>query len=1027
TEASAKDSYLSIHDAYYFNNIYFRNIEELKLYLKTVYYVPNGPGWESANTTVNIGLVGPTGVVSSGINKNDLFRRTKIEDTQTENVLKAKKDFINNINNQAMKFIEFKNIDGKYFYVNEENLDKPNPNLLNAFNNPEYTRQYSNEGQSSYIVDLHKDDKNTLFGPYYLQTSGAIEAITDHNNWKKVNRDDPLITIEQNSNILSGFLDLILFDDSNIVGSNVPLNIKSLNHILNPFYNLLINKNKNVYDKWLALSKEIKNGKKNNTFFNLPIYYFFLIENLINDGANQKVIMETKKVFNSIAKYLDETIRILLPMDLLKIDQTNINYGGFLSFEKIFNFNSNDMNLNTDIIYFINEISSNFSQFIVAINIINQAIANAMYNGGALPYKKEYIKEILKSKSDIVKDNIEMQKLYEKVWNIFSSTSINDLKANIKKENYSNKIINEDFLNDLTTFISVTNSLFSSAEKFLFENNFKSIELSGSNLNDPYKFLDYFKTNTSNPIIQKLISAKNELSWENFMLIKFIYNAQQSSLDQIDFSGSQEALKEKLINIIKDLPLKNYAVNFVIQPTITNGLISVVSNNLDEEFEKIFDSLNSTSMAANVIKNIIGNIKDIGESTLNPQIANLLLSKILSSPILSSVSKAIPYIQIALIAIDLVKGAFIPVTIPSSYKFELEQDISFIWNGGQNTTMFWGLLEISSKDIKDMKLLKPQQIVKPNREETLYFNGKKYSETNLVSLKIDQLRAILNGEFSNNNIKVVYSFDDIWTIESSKENEKAFENLGTIDDLTLIAGGEKKSLAKYIYEMIYKGLNSKDPKHPGKKYYKDKFIFANGLVGNSVSDTIEMMMTKVIDEIQPVKIATLPNLKDNKPIYNNSGNEEDGSVSSYVLPSVSWSAGRFFTNRTNNKYIIFDPNQTDIVKNNDIERNIKKLFYDYFDVDYKTVIEKEIISNNAFSDLSSSIISNVIFEVRLDNNLTKSFFDQSSAFNWLLSQSNFTLYSYNSEKHIYKYKDIIFQSRDEFINFILEKETVEVK
>ncbi|MGL5520185.1 MAG: hypothetical protein ACRDBR_01995, partial [Metamycoplasmataceae bacterium] len=46
TEASAKDSYLSIHDAYYFNNIYFRNIEELKLYLKTVYYVPNGPGWE---------------------------------------------------------------------------------------------------------------------------------------------------------------------------------------------------------------------------------------------------------------------------------------------------------------------------------------------------------------------------------------------------------------------------------------------------------------------------------------------------------------------------------------------------------------------------------------------------------------------------------------------------------------------------------------------------------------------------------------------------------------------------------------------------------------------------------------------------------------------------------------------------------------------------------------------------------------------------------------------------------------------
>ncbi|MGL5521797.1 MAG: hypothetical protein ACRDAW_00815 [Metamycoplasmataceae bacterium] len=1044
TIESAKDSYLSIHDAYYFNNIYFRNIEELKLYLKTVYYVPNGPGWDKANTTVNIGLVGPTGVVSSGINKNDLYYSTPdptapIDPTQKANTDKAKKDFINNINNQAMKFIQFEKNNDEYFYVKEGDLNNPNAELLNAFNNPEYTRQYSNGGKSSYIVDLHKDDKNTLFGPYYLQTSGAIDGITDHNNWKPVDRDDPLITTEQNSNILSGFLDLILFDNG--VESGVPLNIEPLNHILNPFYNLLINKNKNVYDKWLALSKEIKNGKRNNTFFNLPIYYFFLIENLINDGANQKVIMETKKVFNSIAKYLDETIKILLPKELLEKNQNNINYGQYLSFEKIFNFNSNDTDLNSDISYYINEISSNFSQFIVAINIINQAMANAMYNGGVLPYKQEYIKRILKGKSDIVKDNKEMKTIYEKVWNIFSSTSINDLKGKISNLKHSNKIINGAFLDNLITNISVTNSIFASAEKFLFEDNFKNIKLSTDAkgktliLNDPYKFLADFKTNTNDSVLKKLVSAQNELTWENFMLIKFVYKSISSIPNEINFVGNQDELKVKLINKINTLSLENYAKNFIIQPTISNGLISASSSNSIADFRVFFEVLNKTSKAINVIDDILDNIKEIGEGTLDAKKADLLLSKILSSPILSSVAKAIPYMQIALIAIDLVKGAFIPVTIPSSYKFELDQNNSFIWNGGQSTTMFWGLAEISSVTIKDMKLLKPQQIVKPNNKETLYFNGKKYSETNLVSLKIDQLRAILNGEFSTNNATVVYSFDNISTNDKlAIKNEKAFENLGTIDDLTLIAGGDNKSLVKYIYEMIYQGLNSKDPKHPGKKYYKDKFIFANGSVSNSTSDTIEMLTTKVIDKIQPVKIATLPIIKDNKPIYNNSGNEEDGSVSSYVLPSVSWSAGRFFTNRTNNKYIIFDPNQESDnqnpgpgPKNNDIESNIKQLFYAYFDVDYKTVIEKEIISNNDFSDLSSSIISNVIFQVKLDNNLTKYFFDQGSAFNWLLSQSNFTLYSYNSEKPIYKYKDIIFQSRDEFIKFILEKETVEVE
>ncbi|MGL4184120.1 MAG: hypothetical protein ACRCRP_03275 [Metamycoplasmataceae bacterium] len=1021
TADSAKDSYLSIHDAYYFNNIYFRNIEELKLYLKTVYYVPNGPGFAASNTTTNIGLVGPNKVVSSAINTNHLYSN---DPSQTENNLNAKKDFINNITNQSMKFIEFKDKDNKFFYVNEENLNKPNPSLLSSFNNPEYKKQYSNGGKSSYIVDLHKDDKNTLFGPYYLQTSGAIESMTDHNNWKKVNRDDPLITKEQNSNILSGFLDLILFDDSNIAGSDVPLNIKYLNNnVLNPFYNLLKSKNKNVYDKWVALSKEIKNGKRNNTFFNLPIFYFFLIENLINDGANQKVIMETKKVFNSIAKYLDETIQILLPMDLLKIDQPNINYGEFLSFEKIFDFNNNDIDLNSDISYFINEISSNFSQFIVAISIINQAIANAMYNGGALPYNNEYIKGMFKNKEHIVKDNIEMQKLYENVWNIFSSTSINDLK-----ENYSNKVINKAFLEDLITNISVTNSIFSSAEKFLFENNFKNIELSGSNFIDPYKFLIDFKNDISSPVVKKLISAKNELTWENFMLIKFVYKSQPSSLSQINFIGDQNELKGKLINIINNLSIDKYTKNFIIQPTITNGLISLSSTNSVNNFKEFFNALNSTSKAVNVIDNLLENLKEIGEGTLNPQLANLILSKILSSPILSSVAKAIPYIQIALIAIDLLKGAFVPTTAYSSYKFELDNNNSFIWNGGQSTTMFWGLAEISSVTIKDMKLLKPQQIIKPNNKDTLYFNGKKYLESNIDSLKIDQLKAILNGEFSNNNIRIVYSFDDISTNDKlAIKNEKAFENLGTIDDLKLISGVEKKSLANYIYNSIKVAMDSSVPNYPGKEYYRDKFIFANGSVATNINDNIEILTKNIIDDIQPVKIAMLPNLKDNKPIYNNSGNEDDGSVSTYILPSVSWSAGRFFTNRTSNKYIIFDPNQKTDIKNNDIEGKIKKLFYNYFDVDYKTVIEKEIISTNAFSNLSSSIISNVIFQVRLDNNLDKYFFDQSSAFNWLLSKSNFTLYSYNSEKHIYKYKDIIFQSRDEFIKFILEKETVEVK
>ena len=1046
TIESAKDSYLSIHDAYYFNNIYFRNIEELKVYLQTVYYVEGGPGYNQTKTSKNIGIVGPNGIISSGINSDDLYFNIigGASNNQKDKTTQAKNDFMNNISNQSKKYIEFKDKDNNYFYSNESDLNNPNPSLLNAFNNPAYTKQQTNRGKGSYIVDLHKDDTNTLFGPYYLQTSGDIGAMKNLDNWKKANRNDPLITIEQNSNTISGLLNIILFED-NELDSNYPLNIKYLNkEIINPFYTLLEKNNKTVYNDWLKFSETVKLGKRSNTFFNLPVFYFFLIENLIKDGANQKIIIEAKNMFNSIAKYLDETIKILLPADLLRIDNPNNKYGDFLSFEKIFNFNSNDIDFNTDIPYFINEISSNFSQFIVAINIIAQANSNAMYNGGVLPYRQDYIKELLKNKSNIMDDSLEMKTIYEDVWNMFSSTSINELKEKIVEKKYSTELINETFLDDLTTFISVTNSLFSGAEKFSFINNFPKIGLSttpGGIINDIKNLLGGFVNNANDILtLEKLVLSKNDLIWENFMLIKFINKAAQFKLLTINsFAGDQNALKIKLIKIIKEISLEKYSINFIIDPTITKSLISIVGDKLVESYKGYIQELNSTKAVVNVMDALLSKIKDIDSlnGQLDPSKANVLFAKILSTPLLSSVAKAIPYLQIALIALDVLKGAFVPVKTYSSYKFELEDGNSFIWNGGQSTTMFWGLAEVSSVTIASMKLLDPQEVIKPKNEDFLYFNGKRYSETNLDSLKIDQLKAILNGEFSNENIKIVYSFDDISTIgdipPSKLRSEKAFYNFGTIEDLTLSTTLElydDRKLVKYVYKAINDALISNDPNHSGKKYYKSKFIFANGAVADNTNEAIEILISNVVDKIQSVKIASLPNIENNKPIYNNNGNNEDNSVSQYILPSLSWGSGRFFTNETNNKYIIFDPNQDGESKNvlsaSDAERNVTKLFRDYFDVDYKTIIENELSTNNVFSELSSSIMSNVIFQVKLDNNLTKYFFDESSAFNWLLSQKNFTLYSYNTENHIFKYKDIIFQSRDEFIKFILDETTMEV-
>ncbi|MGL5733148.1 MAG: hypothetical protein ACRCXE_03690, partial [Metamycoplasmataceae bacterium] len=106
TVESAKDSYLSIHDAYYFNNIYFRNIEELKVYLQTVYYVKDGEGYSKDKTPKNIGIKGPSGIISSGMNKDYLFSEDTTEGSLS---LQTKMDFLNHISSQANKYIELKN------------------------------------------------------------------------------------------------------------------------------------------------------------------------------------------------------------------------------------------------------------------------------------------------------------------------------------------------------------------------------------------------------------------------------------------------------------------------------------------------------------------------------------------------------------------------------------------------------------------------------------------------------------------------------------------------------------------------------------------------------------------------------------------------------------------------------------------------------------------------------------------------------------------------------------------------------
>ena len=118
SEAEAKDSYLSMHDAYYFNNLYFKNLEDLKLYLETVYFVnSSAPGFVE-NTKKKIGIKAPKGLVSAGIDNDALFKQG--DSTISEQGV-AKNLFENFIKSNANEYLEI--ADGtKTKYISKDDI-----------------------------------------------------------------------------------------------------------------------------------------------------------------------------------------------------------------------------------------------------------------------------------------------------------------------------------------------------------------------------------------------------------------------------------------------------------------------------------------------------------------------------------------------------------------------------------------------------------------------------------------------------------------------------------------------------------------------------------------------------------------------------------------------------------------------------------------------------------------------------------------------------------------------------------------
>ena len=186
SEDLAKKSYFAVHDAYYFNGMYFKNKEELQLYLSSEYYGQNGEGFKTKNNA-EISILSSNNNHSSSINKNHL-----IDQGTSNESINAKIEFANFIKTNSNQYLEITMpADGTKYYLSASDI---NPlNIKNLMSDVDYTKVSSTSGKSSYLIDLSKEDANTLFGPYFTVATDDIQNITNTKSWRKVSNDHWLV------------------------------------------------------------------------------------------------------------------------------------------------------------------------------------------------------------------------------------------------------------------------------------------------------------------------------------------------------------------------------------------------------------------------------------------------------------------------------------------------------------------------------------------------------------------------------------------------------------------------------------------------------------------------------------------------------------------------------------------------------------------------------------------------------------------------------------------------------------------
>ncbi|AFP76245.1 conserved hypothetical lipoprotein [Mycoplasmoides gallisepticum CA06_2006.052-5-2P] len=189
-----------------------------------------------------------------------------------------------------------------------------------------------------------------------------------------------------------------------------------------------------------------------------------------------------------------------------------------------------------------------------------------------------------------------------------------------------------------------------------------------------------------------------------------------------------------------------------------------------------FGTILSSAVTVNTLINspsVLNRTKDLVIAGLQTAASTISVSLSLAGEFTSFIKKSTAIVgalfpvfyglTVAMHIAVLLVNVFFPTEEEYYYVFQIGQ-VQYVWTGGYKKTQLLGLKTLKERTIKDIKLIKPIQITRPQNASFLYYNQKQYSPTDIDKIKDLQITEWLENKNLYamdkayiNNVNKIYS------------------------------------------------------------------------------------------------------------------------------------------------------------------------------------------------------------------------------------------------------------------------------